>query len=272
MTKPVAIQPLGTKAKFVRMFVIAMQGWGKTVFCGTAPNALFLTTDPEGTVSAKEMGSEAEEWNIPDWTTLDEAYRWLRDEGIESQGYEWVIVDNITEAQRMAMYRSMEISRKQSKAPSSLDEFVPSQADYQRSQNMLLKMVLQFNDLPVNIIYTSHLSGYEDAEGEPVYGAAIHGQKGALRNQIVGYANIVGMGQSITNKDPKQPETRRLWFSTKDAYRGKDRFMALGRFKDDLTIPEMMALISKKQGTRSAAKTGTTKKAAPARRRVAAKK
>lgn len=280
MTKPIQIQPLGTSAKWVRMFVIAMQGWGKTVFAGTAPNALFLTTDPEGTVSAKEFGSEAEEWSIAQWQDLEAAYRWLRDEGLESEGYQWLIIDNITEAQRLGMARSMEISKKMSNSPDKLDEFVPTQADYQRSQMMLTKMVLQFNDLPVHILYTSHLNGYEDAEGEPVFGAAIHGQKGALRNQIVGYANIVGMGESITAEDGKS-EKRRLWFATKNAYRGKDRFQALGRFKDDLTIPEMMSIIETKQKRRKTspktstktpvAKTGSTTKS-PARKRVAVKK
>lgn len=283
MPKPAKVQPLGTSARWIRMFVIANQGWGKTVFCGTAPDAIFMTTDPEGTISAHELGSTAEEWQCSSWEDVDEAYRWLRDEGIKEQGYKWLIIDNITEAQRMAGAKSMEISRKQSNAPAKLDEFIMQQNDYQRSQLMLLNFVLKVNDLPINVIYTSHLTGFEDSEGELQYSAAIHGQKGALRNQIVGYANITGMGQSLTKKvGDKEVEVRRMWFSTHDAYRGKDRFIALGRYKDDLTIPEMMKLLEAKRAKnaassktpvrRKAATGSTTAKATTARKRTAVRK
>jgi hypothetical protein len=262
------------------MFLIAPQSFGKTVFCGTAPNAIFLTTDPEGTISARQMGSDAEEWRIQNWTDLNNAYRWLRDEGIQSEGYKWLIIDNITEAQRMGMWESMVITKRNSNAPSKLDEWVPTQADYQRSQNMILKFALQINDLPINVIYTSHIKGMEDEEGEPVFSAAIHGQKGALSNQIVGYSNITAMGELIPGKNPGDDEVRRFWFSAHGAYRGKDRFVALGRYQDNLTVPKMMEIIGNRKPVArkssaapspAPAATSTRRPIPPKRRAVSAK-
>jgi hypothetical protein len=242
MTKPSSIQKLATTSKYIRMFLVAHQGWGKTVFCGTAPNALFLTTDPEGTLSAQSLGSNAQEWEIRSWDDLEEAYRWLRDEGHKE--YDFVIVDNVTVAQRLAMRESMQISKKMSNNPDKLDPYVPAQGDYNRNQHMIVQFVMKMFDLPMHVIFTSHIKGMEDAEGEPFYSANIHGQQGGIANECLGYANIVGMGESRMAKNDRI--IRRLWFSHYEAYRGKDRYVVLGNYKDDITVPDMLALIGER--------------------------
>lgn len=280
--KPAEIQKLG-ESKHVRMALIAKSGFGKTVFSGTAPRALFLTTDPEGTTSAAGMGSTAEEWKITSWDELNKAYRWLRDGGVEN--YDWIIVDNITEAQRMAMQASIDAEMK--KRPGR-DEFVPEQADYQRSQNATIQMVLRFNDLPVNLIYTSHRKGMEDGDGNDYYSAAIQGQQGQVAEQILGYMNVIAFCET-KEKDGK--DVRRYYFTHTGPHRGKCRYIlngksVLGNFKDDLTVPEMMELIEKAKAAArsgklsarsSATKTATAHKVArktstATRRRVTAGK
>lgn len=258
--KPKKIRPLGA-GKHVRMALIAKSGFGKTVFCGTAPKALFLTTDPEGTVSAYNMGSDAEEWQIGTWAELNEAYIWLRDEGIAEEGYEWIIVDNITEAQELAMRES--ILAGVAKRPDR-DEYVPEMKDYQRSQNATIQMVKKFNDLPVNIIYTSHRKGMEDGDGQDYYSAAIQGGQGQVAEQILGYMNIIAMGEVRPNKDGV--EVRRYYFCHHGPYRGKDRFQVLGNYKDDLTVPQMMELI--KNGKPKTSGAAAPKKATTSRRRA----
>src|SRR3546814_6171402 len=88
------------------MVGVADAGWGKTVFAGSDEGVLFLTCDPEGTVSAGAMGSSAEEWPIKTYKDLDEAYRWLRDEGHEE--FQWVCIDTVGGAQRILQRRSEE--------------------------------------------------------------------------------------------------------------------------------------------------------------------
>lgn len=255
------VKPLGEYDKYIRMLLVADAGFGKTVFGGTAPKCLFLTTDPEGTISAKMMGSTAQEIKIESHTEMLEAYKYLRDGGIDELGIEWLVIDNTTEAQNLGMKETMELARSRNK---NLDEFISSQQDYLRSQNMLRQMVKQFNDLPVNIIWTSWQNRFEDGEGTAFYGPAIHGQQGALAQTIAGYMNIVGYGQVL---EEDGDEFRRIWFSHSDMFRGKDRFAVLGKYRDDLDVPELHRII-KSAIAKANSKSTTTK--APAR--VAAKK
>lgn len=238
MAIPSQIQALGIEDQHAHMMVVAGPGWGKTVFAGTAENALFLTTDPEGTVSALASGSNAKEWKIDSWTELNNAFRYLRDGGIEELGLKWVIIDNISEAQNQAMKETMDNARKFNPR---LDEFVASQQDYLRQQNMMRDMVKRFHDLPVHIIWTAWRNKEEDGEsGDVYYSAGIHGQKGMLAETIMGYMNIVGFGD-IVMKD-NEP-VRRLYFDQVGPHRGKDRFQVLGRAKDNFTVPKMQALL-----------------------------
>lgn len=248
MSKPSKVRPLSENA-YIHMCLVAKGGFGKTVFAGTAPNAIFLTTDPEGTISAKRMGSTAEEYPISSWQDIQDAYRWLRDEGIEEEGYQWVILDNITEAQSYAMKEALELAVAKN---SNRDKFVPDKYEYQRSQNATIAMVKQFNDLPVNVLYTAHRKGMEDGDGAEYYSAAIQGQQGAVAEQILGYMNILAFGEVVENK--KQEEVRRFYFCHHKAYRGKDRFQVLGKFKDDLTIPQVMAAVNGGKTTKTATK------------------
>lgn len=266
------IHRVGTRVPKLRMWVVAHQGWGKTVFCGTAPKALFLVTDPEGTVSAGALGSNADEVDISSYDKFKEAYIWLRDEGYKE--YEFLIVDNGTELQKLMMIESMAVSKRMSNNPAGLDPIVPQQGDYNRNFLMFDQAIKQLFDLPMNVIITAHIKGMEDSEGEEFYSAAIHGLKGQVAQTCLGYANVVAMGESrLDNGGEKQ--VRRLWFSHFGAYRGKDRYVALGNYKDDLTVPKMMEIIQKKRGAatpvrRPASTTKTPVAAPPVRRRTRA--
>lgn len=270
MAVPKSIKPLGSVNKYIKFMLVAGPGFGKTVLFGTSDKVLFLTTDPEGTVSAWMMGSKAREWECTSYGDVVEAYTYLRDGGIQELGIDWVVIDNISEVQELAKHTNIAIERKRNP---NIDEFVPSQANYQRSQNMLLQLVKQFNDLPVNVGYTAWMQTNEDENGEEYYAPGIHGQKGQIAQMVAGYMNVVGYGEVV--EDGEGVEHRVIWFSQTGPYRGKDRFNALGKKRTDLTLPKMKSIIDAKVKERSGAAatkapaTGTTTKARPARRRVA---
>lgn len=270
MAIPKNIKQLGSVDKYIRFLLVAGPGFGKTVLFGTEDKALFLTTDPEGTVSAWMMGSKAKEWECTTYGDVIEAYTYLRDGGIEELGLTWVFIDNISEVQELAKHTNIEMERKRN---SNIDEFVPSLANYQRSQNMLLQLVKQFNDLPVNVGYTAWQQTNEDNEGVEYFAPGIHGQKGQIAQMVAGYMNVVGYGEVVA--DENAVEHRVIWFSQTGPFRGKDRFNALGKKRTDLTMPKMKSIIDaavkkRKAELAGASATGTTTKArtsTPVRRR-----
>lgn len=265
MTVPKQVKALGSVDKYVHFLLCAGPGFGKTVLFGTEDKALFLTTDPEGTVSAWMLGSKSLEWECTHYSDVLDAYVYLRDGGIAELGLSWVFIDNISEVQEMAKHTNIELEKKRNPA---IDDFVPSQANYQRSQNMLLQLVKQFNDLPVNIGYTAWVAESEDSDGKTYFSPAIHGQKGTIAQMIAGYMNVVGYGEVQT--DGEGVEHRVIYFSQSGPYRGKDRFNALGKKRTDITMPKMKALIdaaiAKRKAELAGVKTATT--GAPVRRRA----
>lgn len=274
MAVPKQVKALGSVNKFINFMLVAGPGFGKTVLFGSDDKVLFLTTDPEGTVSAWIMGSKAKEWEIHEYSDIIEAYTYLRDGGIEELGLTWVVIDNISEVQELAKHTNIELERRRNP---NIDEFVPSQANYQRSQNMLLALVKKFNDLPVNMGYTAWLETHEDNDGMEYFAPGIHGQKGQIAQMVAGYMNVVGYGEVV--EDEQGVEHRVIWFSQTGPYRGKDRFNALGKKRIDLTLPRMKSIIDaavKKRQSEAASKTPASTRSsatkAPARRRTSTTK
>lgn len=243
------------------MLLVAESGWGKTVFLGTHPKVLLLLTDPEGSFSAKRFGSKIEEWTCTTKEELDNAYKWLRDGGTEL--YDIVAIDNISHAQKLMLRAAklQSLARPGSKA----DAVVPEQGDYLRAQLGIDEFVLKMHDLPIHVVWTAWQEEHEDKEGNVHYAPNIQGSKGALAQQIMGYMNINAFGQMV-EKDGK--DVRRMWFTHYDKFRGKDRFGALGRFKDNLTLPELLDHVglAKKKASSVEGKAAPTKRTAVKRR------
>lgn len=254
---------------YIRMLLSATSGFGKTIFGTSHPKVLLLLTDPEGSYSAKQFGHNADEWTINNAKDLGEAVGWLQQGGAKL--YDWVCVDNISHAQKL--FRRQAKENNLAKNPRT-DPLVPEPGDYQRDQLSTEKLVMQMHELPVNIIWTAWQETREnELTGESYYMPNIHGQKGAVAEQIMGYMNINGFGQvvNIGGKD-----VRRIHFSQTDPYRGKDRFVALGAYQDNLTLTKLDALIAAaKSKTPVAAKkpaaTADKRKTATSRRRVTSK-
>lgn len=266
MAIPKQIHSVGVTDRFIHMLLVAGPGFGKTVFWGTGNEGiLFLTTDPEGTVSAFMMGSTSKEWEIKHWEDIMECFRYLKGGGIAELGIKWVVIDNASEAQKLGMKANMERSRK---GKPGLDEFIPTLDNHQRTQIMFLDMVKQFHDLPVNVGWTSWIETHEDAAGEEYFAPAIHGQKGAIAQEFAGLMNIVGYGEVI---EDGEDELRRVWFTHSGPYRGKDRYVALGKKRDGLDVPKMERIIAAAVKKRIAEKGATSAPAnkVPTARRAA---
>lgn len=281
MAKPKAIKPLGSTSKYVRMALVCPSGFGKTVFGATAPRALVLTTDPEGTLSAARMGigKGNDEWAVRYWEkqenepgeqlSMEDVYDYMLSEGC--QEYDWLVHDNATEEQNFAMARAMKIAL--ARPGNKQDKYIPDKMQYQRSQNSFVQMTKMFIDLPINQIWTVHrtMMTTTQADGDEIefYSANIQGKNGAIAEQFLGYMNIIAHGevkeQRVSAGDKVAiKRVRRYYFTHTGPYRGKDRFHALGNYKDDLTVPQMMEIIEAggARGRSPVRKTATRKRVA----------
>lgn len=242
------IHPL-SGPKWLRMMVAAHSGYGKTVFCGTAPKALFLTTDPEGTASAAAFGSTAQEVQIHNQDQLNDAYDWLETGGIAELGLEFLIIDNVTEVQAQFMDAAMTAAVANAKKKGmERNRFVADQYEYLSTQNATVDFVKRVCALPVHVIFTAHLKGMEDDDANDYYSIALQGRKGEVAQQCLGYMNVIGMGAVV---EVNGASRRRMYFEHTGPYRGKDRFNVLGKAQDNLTVPAMMSKLFPANATTS---------------------
>jgi hypothetical protein len=251
-------------SEFVHMAVVAQGGWGKTCFAGTAPNALFITTDPEGAQSAFRQGSKADEVKVYDQAGLTNIQLDLL-EGLEHE-YEFLLIDDMTTIMQIFARTSIDnrVRRTSAKANKSADQealdaemrkivaiiegdgnlnrYVPELNDRYTYQNATIDFVKWCTQLKMNVIwlYKRQSSSYTiDEDGSDAYWtAAIEGRGGAVAEECLGFANIFASCE--TTSDGK----RRMWFEHHKKHRGKDRTDRLKPFRDDLTVPRMMSLIS----------------------------
>jgi hypothetical protein len=270
-SKPPQIKKLGQSSQYIRCAIVAGHGFGKTTFAASAPNALFAMSDREGAESPKSLGIGVnnDEWRITHADkgeySLQALYDYMLGGGCDQ--YEWLVHDNASVENRLCMRSAMEIMR--GRPGNKQDIYTPDKPQYQRSQNQFLEMVEMFYDLPINQIWLVHprvMYLQDDPEGESkeVITAAV--QNDQIAESFLGMMPIVGMGTDIEREvEGGQTEhKRRLYFSHRGMYRGKDRTNALGKFRDDLDVPRMLRLIEAK---RAGKVTRPVKKAAPARRR-----
>lgn len=276
MAKPKEIQPLGQRGTKAKVMLVAPPGFGKTVFGASADGVLFLTTDPEGTESAYFMGLEAEEWEARVSRDAYDCIEWLEGGGHEE--YEWLVVDNVGQLQKMFRKRSMDRARANNP---NRDEFVPGLDDHQRSQIEIEEFVKRVNEIPMNILWIAHQELNEDGDGEIFYSPAIHGQKGAVAQAICGLMKIICYGELVDPEEEGGDVTRRFWFSKYGPFSGKDRFDAFGPYLDDLTLGKLDEIIKMKRKkveraksapTKTVKRTSTTKPVARAKRATTTRK
>jgi AAA domain len=219
-------------------------GVGKTVLASTAPNAVFVACEP-GVRSAQRAGSRAGMCRI---NNDSDAWQWLEDAQNNKYAHrDFVIIDTITMLQRKFMRGALE--EMVAKRPDR-DRDLPDRPEHQLSQNRLKRWVEQVVDLPHNVIFLAHCMRVEDSEGGAMTLPTIEGgaDKGfVLANYVMALMSSVGYMGVKTFKDGS--EVRRIvWQPTHDPnkdilYTAKDQLAAFGRFTDNTTIPDLLAMI-----------------------------
>ena len=248
--RPTAITSLQDQAvpRFKKWLVSGESDTGKTVLAGTAPKALFLATDVEGTESAKMLGSTADEWRIDKWSDFEEAVDYIVRGGGASE-YEWAIPDTITELEELC-WQSQLVSSEVRRA----SKYQPSKADYPMVWGKLKDQLSMLGRAPINTLFIAHVMriDVENEEEETVTLAMPEigsRKRGDLSRALAAQHGVVGYMRKATVEGGSVQ--RNLWTQGGDRWIARDRTTKLGAGMVDPSIPKMLAKIAGETTTTS---------------------
>ena len=220
---------------------------GKTVLAGTAPRGLFLTTDIEGTESARALGSASDELRINTFTEFCEAVDWLVYGGGVKE-YDWVIPDTITELEELCWQEQLVSSdvRRASK-------YQPNKADYPLVWAKVKEQLSLLGRAPVNTLFIAHTMRIdrETEDGEDTVTLAMPAmgsrKRGDLSASICAQHSVVGYMRVATEEGGKMQ--RQLLTHSGPRWIARDRTTKLGAGMVDPSIPKMLARINGETAT-----------------------
>jgi hypothetical protein len=248
----VQIQSLASDVPSLNLMVYADSGAGKTVFAGSAKRVLFVAPEDDGTLSAVRMGSQADKIKVRTWEDFVEGYEYCYDNQDElKEKYDWIVIDSATEMQSMCL-RSIVNSQRAERISKDQDPDQPQIQDYGKLYILMEKMILAFNDLPINVLWTALARKAEDPDGNdfllPMLGSNKPtdyriAMKVAAQMTSYGYLKVEVVDKPApTDDDPKRTrkvKQRTIIWEDTGSTRGKDRTT---RLQPKTTLPARNAL------------------------------
>lgn len=247
----VPIVPLADTVESINMIIYGDPGVGKTVQAGTLPNALFLSTDASGTVSAKRQNSSASLWPISNWQDLANAYKYLKEQADAGEApFEWIIIDTGTKMQEMCL---RDILERETKENPDRNPDIPAIQNHQEWQNRFKRFIDMFIALPYNVCFVFHVMTKEDEEGEEIRIPQLSGGPTwvAIARSMPARVSVMGFMQEKFVKSPAteeggKPETklvRRINWRNGPNFMAKDRYDCLPKFTDDVPLDRVVRRI-----------------------------
>lgn len=246
-TRPTAIVNLQDpqRRSYHKWWFYGTNGVGKTVLVGTVPDRLLIvTTDVEGTKSAKAFGSTADELKIDSWAEYIDFHEWYVAEGHAE--FPWLSLDTVDELEELC-WQAQLIDPTMKR----FSKYQPNKADYPVVWRKVRQHVMELNRLPVNVIYTSHAMRIdtEDEDGEDTVTMAMpqvgSTKRGDLSSYLCAQMSLVGYMRSVHSDEGQ--EVRKLYTAAGARWVAKDRYDAFGKGILNPTVPAMLAKIEARQ-------------------------
>jgi len=207
--------------KTLNILVYGQSGVGKTVFCSTAPNPLFLDAEG-GLLSIKHS---VDFIKIDSLQKLREVYSFLRE---EKHNYQTVVIDSLTEVVKYVLDSIVQERNVE----------LPTLREWGILSESIRKIVRLFRDLPMNLLVTCLTSEQKDeSTGKIHINPSVFGK---LEKELPAYFDIVLYMHSA--KDPKTGEIKRgLLTESTEKYVAKDRSNKLDRVE----VPDFQIIYDK---------------------------
>jgi hypothetical protein len=229
----------------VNLLIYGRSGAGKTVFCGSADNVLFIAPEDDGTISAKRQGSKAKKWPVQSWDDFIEAYDWLYEN--PDHGFDVIVIDSLTHMQQMLLRKILNDVVEENK---SRDMDIPAIQDHQKWQNMFKRYILMVNALPVNVVWTALVRNETNEEGVEFLTPDVQGKGYQMSQIICSYMTSYGYLQAkrLKIKTPKEGEpeykiVRTITWEETGVIQGKDRTNALAPVTREKTLQQVLDMI-----------------------------
>lgn len=276
---PPEIIDLEDYTESMNWLIYGRSGCGKTVMGGQLPGRVLIIANEKGTIAAKRQGSKAKVWKITIWEDLVKAYEWLANGGCDL--FDWIVIDSITDMQ----YKCIRwIMRNVVKAKPHRDQDIPAIDDHFKWQLSMKRMLVDFNDLPINVMWTAQEMIREDPEGEDIVLPLIEGKDYQISSwacaqmDVVGHLELKPVIKEVNGKKAKS-FTRRLTVNESPPVFAKDRYGVLGRVIDSPSVAVMIKTIADSEtgrptrtAPRTAARAGTAKRTTAAKKTAATRK
>jgi len=255
VTKPV-IMPLQDDVKFWNALVCGDSGVGKTVLAGSDVKVLFLAPEDDGLMSAQRMGSKASKILIDHWLDLRNSLQWYESHPEDLAEFDVISIDSLPEMQRKAKEYVLEAG-----APDKLrkgqDPEKMQLQDYGNMHEIVENMVRGFNDLPINVLWTSTAKKVTDADGNEflvpdIQGKGDYGFAMKMVALMTSYGYMKTEIHDVPDPTPEdanrtKPVKRRvIYWEDTGTIRGKDRSCTLAPFTVNATLQQLRLAIAGK--------------------------
>lgn len=226
------LDPAEYRSAHPNILIYGESGVGKTPWIMQLPRLLVLAVDPEGTISARTWGKGTKVWPIRRWEDFVAAMEFIE---ANPTVFKYVLVDTIGSLQYRLLRSILEAANKAN--PAKYDRDIPQIQDHQRWQNMLKRVVMDLNDLPITVIWTAQEMLREDAEGDEMTLPLLPGGKNQyeVAMWVTSIMHIVGrMGAKSTQlKNDRIRVDRGIVFKKRPPYVARDR---TGTLPDSMLI------------------------------------
>jgi len=235
------IQRVSQGAPLINMLVYGESGIGKTRIAGSADavpamRRVLLIDVEGGTLTLRDTYPEVETVRVKTWAEMQGVYDALF---AGNHGYTTIIIDSITEIQKMSMAAVMRRLMEEDGTPGN---DIPSLREWGINLEQTRKFVRAFRDLPVNTVFTALVK----TDKNPRNGAIKRkpSLSGKLSDEIAGFLDIVVY---LYAKEINGEHKRILLCGQTEDTVAKDRSNKLPMLIEDPTMTNIWELLHNKE-------------------------
>jgi len=231
---------------FINLLVYGEPGVGKTLLASTAEDhqdtGPVLHLDIEGGLVTVRKRKNYQAVRVRSIEEIIKVHDKIEDLAAKGEcPWKTVILDNISELQKLDMRTVMLEAKRTARDPDKVDLDVPSQREWGKSGERMRRIIRAYRDLPVHTIAVAWLgSEHDDSTGVVSYYPLLPGK---LRGEVPGYFDIVGKLSSVVKNNGAEV-VRTLQVTGTNRVIAKDRTNSLGGIVESPTIPILWELIN----------------------------